>query len=246
LTKDDVHVLKHIDVDKVKLSREKRQICQSQTPIPCSQSRFRTADGSCNNLRNTRWGKSFECVTRLLDPEYADGCIQLYVAIEICINFSYQLIIGVSVPRVARSGQPLPNARTLSGSIHPQEDVSANFTHMLMQFGQFLDHDISLSPVTQLRTGAVQCCPRPTHPDCFEISIPKSDPFFAEVGKTCMNFVRSIPCQTCRFGPRLQINELTSFIDASSVYGNTRSETNALRDRDGMKQTKLQIFLSLI
>jgi peroxidase len=139
------------------------------------------------------------------------------------------------VPRVARSGQPLPNPRILSGTIHPQEDVSANFTHMLMQFGQFLDHDISLSPVTQLRTGGIQCCPRPTHPDCFEISIPQNDKFYSKLGKTCMNFVRSIPCETCRFGPRLQMNELTSFIDASNVYGNTIDETNALRAKDGMK-----------
>jgi hypothetical protein len=77
LSKHDVHGLKHINVDNVKLSRKKRQTCRSQIPIPCSRSRFRTADGSCNNLRNTRWGKSFECVNRLLDPEYADGCIQL-------------------------------------------------------------------------------------------------------------------------------------------------------------------------
>lgn len=141
--------------------------------------------------------------------------------------------IGISSPRRARSGQPLPNPRVLSQTIHPQEDVGANFSHLLMQFGQFLDHDISLSPVTQLRVGGIQCCPRPTHPDCFEISVPRNDPFFSRMGKSCINFVRSVPCESCKTGARLQMNELTSFIDASNVYGNNINETSALRDKNG-------------
>ena len=145
----------------------------------------------------------------------------------------------MSAPRRARSGQTLPNPRILSVSIHPQEDVSGNYTHMLMQFGQFLDHDISLSPVTQLRRGGIQCCPRPTHPDCFEIPIPPFDSFFARMGKRCINFVRSMPCESCKTGHRLQMNELTSFIDASNVYGNTLNETFSLRDKDGMSALQL-------
>ncbi|CAG2169339.1 unnamed protein product, partial [Oppiella nova] len=213
LSREEALSLKDSNVESHKLIRRKRQTCRSQQPVPCVKSRFRTADGSCNNARNTRWGKSFECVARLLDPEYADG---------------------VSVPRVARSGRPLPNPRILSVTIHPQEDFSANFTHMLMQFGQFLDHDISLSPVTQLRSGGIQCCPRPTHPDCFEIPILPNDGFFNRMGKRCINFVRSIPCESCRTGARLQMNELSAFIDASNVYGNSLNESFALRDKDGL------------
>lgn len=145
---------------------------------------------------------------RLLDPDYSDG---------------------VSRPRRAKSGNPLPNARILSGNIHQQEDVNGNFTHMLMQYGQFLSHDISLSPVNQLRTGGIQCCPRSTHPDCFPIEVPPNDPIFGRENKHCLNFVRSISCQTCRLGPRLQLNELTAFIDASNIYGNTLDETRKLR-----------------
>lgn len=100
---------------------------------------------------------------------------------------------------------------------------------MLMQWGQFLDHDISLSPVNTLRTGGIKCCPRPTHPDCFSIEIPPNDPVFGRENKRCLNFVRSVSCQTCRFGPRLQVNELTAFIDASNIYGNAQEETRSLR-----------------
>ncbi|CAG2114555.1 unnamed protein product, partial [Medioppia subpectinata] len=188
LSREEALSLKHNPrVESHKLIRVKRQTCRSKQAISCpGKSRFRTPDGSCNNVRNTRWGKSFECIARLLDPEYADG---------------------VSVPRVARSGRPLPNPRILSVSIHAQEDVSANYTHMLMQFGQFLDHDISLTPVTQLRSGGIQCCPRPTHPDCFEIPILPNDAFYNRMGKRCINFVRSVPCESCTAGARLQLNE---------------------------------------
>ncbi|XP_017490205.1 PREDICTED: peroxidasin-like, partial [Rhagoletis zephyria] len=108
---DNIRDLSHIQVQHIlPHQRSKRQSCKP--PIFCNRSRFRTADGSCNNLRNPRWGKSFECIIRLLDPAYADG---------------------VSKPRVAKSGNRLPNARVLSGTIHQQEDVNGNFTHMLMQ-----------------------------------------------------------------------------------------------------------------
>nr|XP_046910978.1 peroxidase-like [Dermatophagoides farinae]XP_046910979.1 peroxidase-like [Dermatophagoides farinae] len=186
--------------------RSKRQACKP--PIFCNRNRFRTADGSCNNLRNPRWGKSFECVIRLLDPDYSDG---------------------ISKPRLSASGNPLPNARMLSGSIHPQEDAQGNFTHMLMQYGQFLDHDISLSPVNRLNRVGINCCPRPTHPECFPIEVFPNDIVFGRENKRCLNFVRSTSCLTCRFGPRLQLNKLTSFIDASNIYGNTLEETRNLR-----------------
>ena len=36
-------------------------------------SRYRTADGSCNNLHHPLWGKSFMALHRFLPPDYADG-----------------------------------------------------------------------------------------------------------------------------------------------------------------------------
>ncbi len=42
------------------------------------QSRFRTADGSCNNLEHPLWGKSFEPMGRFLPAVYGDSeCLQL-------------------------------------------------------------------------------------------------------------------------------------------------------------------------
>ena len=34
---------------------------------------YRTADGSCNNLRNPTWGSAFMAFLRFLPPDYSDG-----------------------------------------------------------------------------------------------------------------------------------------------------------------------------
>ena len=65
----------------------------------------------------------------------------------VCI--SAYVVVGwpcpaISKPRVARSGKALPSARRLSSSMHPDADRPDHIhTLMLMQFGQFLDHDMS-------------------------------------------------------------------------------------------------------
>jgi len=34
---------------------------------------YRTADGSCNNLKHTWWGSANQPLRRILPPDYADG-----------------------------------------------------------------------------------------------------------------------------------------------------------------------------
>ena len=34
---------------------------------------YRTADGTCNNLKHTSWGSSFMPFLRFLPPDYSDG-----------------------------------------------------------------------------------------------------------------------------------------------------------------------------
>lgn len=39
----------------------------------CKHSKYRTADGSCNNMQRPLWGRSNTGFVRLVPPAYADG-----------------------------------------------------------------------------------------------------------------------------------------------------------------------------
>ncbi|RWS18330.1 Peroxidase-like protein, partial [Leptotrombidium deliense] len=189
--------------------------CESE--IKCILSKYRTADGSCNNLHNPRWGKSMECLNRLQKAVYADG---------------YKL------PKVAKSRRTLPNVRLISNRLHFQINKYSHVSHMLMQWGQFLDHDISHTPAAQLTGGVIDCC-NETNDECYAITIASDDPFYSNFSRKCMTFVRSAPCLTCSM-KREQINILTAFIDASNVYGSSENETYVLRKFDGTGMLRSQ------
>lgn len=190
----------------------------------CPDTKYRAFDATCNNRRNKDWGRAGTAFQRILLPDYDDG---------------------VSVPREKSvSGGPLPSARAISSEIIlDRHSIYDNFTLMIMQWGQFLDHDITHTPITKGKNMSdITCCkdgkPRPpdeTHPACYAIKIPENDPFFKQFGQVCMEFVRSLPAMRpkCNFGPREQMNQITSFIDASNVYGSTLEEANELRTFSG-------------
>ena len=103
-----------------------------------SDDMFRRLDGVCNNVahhENRHWGASGTPFKRLAGVAYADG---------------------ISSPR---SAPGLPSPRQVSEAMHAAEisgtttlDVNSGpltvkgLTHMTMQFGQFLDHDITFTP----------------------------------------------------------------------------------------------------
>ena len=62
---------------------------------------------------------------RFLAPDYADG---------------------ISAPRAASNGYPLPSARLVSTNVHTGEERHDHaVTLMLVAWGQYIDHDITLS-----------------------------------------------------------------------------------------------------
>jgi hypothetical protein len=109
---------------------------------------------------------------------------------------------------------------------------------MFWQWGQFLAHD------TDLTTAAVP-------PEPLPIAVPRGDPLFDpdSAGTKTIDFVRSIydpDTGTEERNPRQQLNLITSFIDASNVYGSDAARANALRLNDGtgkLKSTEGGLYL---
>ena len=51
---------------------------------------------------------------------------------------------GIQSIRKSVTGRPLPSARLVSTVIHEDKDIPLeSVTHMLMQGGQFVDHDLT-------------------------------------------------------------------------------------------------------
>ncbi|XP_054716462.1 peroxidase-like [Uloborus diversus] len=216
LTEEETRSLadRELDGQYSKQARDKCNMCYGE-PSCDETSMYRTISGTCNNLQNPLWGSAMSCQQRLLYPSY----------------------VGTSGFRVSYNGNPLPEPRQLSLNIHSHLNRPTNFvTHMYTFFGQLLDHDIALTPQsTTIDNQAIQCCPESedSHPQCAPIRINTNDPFYSRFNVNCLNFVRSAMCPTCQLGYREQMDQVTSFIDASFVYGNTLNETMGLRRNDG-------------
>ncbi|XP_012884323.1 PREDICTED: peroxidasin homolog [Dipodomys ordii] len=193
----------------------------------CFHQKYRTHDGTCNNLQHPMWGASLTAFERLLKAVYENG---------------FNTPRGVNAGRHYH-GHALPMPRLVSTTLVGSEDVTPDtqFTHMLMQWGQFLDHDLDSTVValSEARFSDGQHCSAvcTNDPPCFSIMIPPHDPR-VRAGARCMFFVRSSP--VCGSGmtsllmnsvyPREQINQLTSYIDASNVYGSSDHEARSVRD----------------
>lgn len=165
---------------------------------------FRTITGYGNNVRNPEWGAAEIPFLRRTTVDYGDG---------------------VDSP----SGADRPNARAISNAVCVQEEtrpVRRGVSDFVWQWGQFLDHDITLTPTNDLI-------------EPFNIEIPQGDPFFdpRATGREEMQMDRSF--SESIDGVRQQVNEITAFVDASNVYGSDSERADALRAHDGTGRLKV-------
>lgn len=190
----------------------------------CFHQKYRSVDGSCNNLDNPLQGAAEIPFLRLLDPAYEDG---------------------VGLP-IGWSGDK-PSAREISLDILSANKVTddESFSLMLMQVGQFLDHDIDLAPSSpsdivfdidnpEMLSSCADICDNDA--PCFPIPVPEGD---HRIHRQCMSFTRS--SAVCGSGAssllvddvgihREQLNAITSYIDGSMIYGSIERVAQKLRE----------------
>ncbi|XP_069998582.1 salivary peroxidase/catechol oxidase-like [Penaeus vannamei] len=200
-----------------------------EVPADCQAFRhYRAIDGTCNNLAFTTWGATFTPLRRVTPAFYSDGVKEF---------------------RRAVGGEELPSARLVSSKVSLKRNVeSPSISVLHMTFGQFLDHDLDFSPLHKNADGMdIPCCSDALngdasllHPECAPIAIPADDPFYGPFKQTCMEFVRSVGDSGCVWGPREQLNEKTSYLDGSAIYGIEESMVDSLREfKDGLLKFQL-------
>lgn len=118
----------------------------------------------------------------------------------------------------------LPNARTISNTLFDQtesvEDPNG-YSDFLWAWGQLVDHDITLTP-----TGT-------EHAD---IAVPAGDPDFdpTGTGTVTLSFTRSeVADGTGETVAREQVNDITTYIDGSFIYGSDEATRQSLVDGTG-------------
>jgi hypothetical protein len=165
---------------------------------------YRSIDGTGNNLTNPTLGSAGTDLLRLSPVAYADG---------------------VSAPSLPQD----PSARVVSDILNNQADPSnpaqdlntvdqASLSDFGYAFGQFIDHDLDLTP---------------TDPSAIlQILADPNDP--SQMGN--QTFSRSVTDPSTGTGPgnpAQQVNAVTSFLDLSNVYGSTQVVADALRTFSG-------------
>ena len=171
-----------------------------------AQLEHRTVDGRENNFRHGSRGMAGTAQLKLAPSSYTDG---------------------ISTPASSR-----PNARSVSNLVSSQQESvpnSVGASDYVWQWGQFLDHDIVLSPDN----------PAEPLPTPVRLGDRVFDPGRTGRGVIILNRSASDPdTGTDADNPRRQTNATTAFVDASQVYGPEASRALALRTNDGTGRMK--------
>ena len=162
-------------------------------------------DGTQNNFSHPAWGAVQTPLISIAPLAYADGA---------------------STP----AGGNRPNPRVISNAL-AQQDVSIpdprGLTNVIWAWGQFLDHDLDLTPELSYQEAARQ--------DRFiSIPVPSGDPYLdpfgtGEVSIELRDTVRMEGTGTDPSNPSQLPNVVTSWMDGSQVYGSSQERALALR-----------------
>ncbi|MFK7884329.1 MAG: peroxidase family protein, partial [Phycisphaerales bacterium] len=164
---------------------------------------IRSIDGYGNNLSHPTWGSAGIEFVRTVPAAYMDGS---------------SLAARVNAP----------SARAVSNAVFAQESDTKNIrqaSDYLWLWGQFLDHDITETPIAD-----------PTEE--LDIMVPAGDPWFDPTGSGTATISLDRSAYHMVDNQRQQLNEITAFIDASNVYGSDAERAAELRSNDGSGRLK--------
>jgi peroxidase len=168
----------------------------------------RTIDGIDNNENNPKWGSADSQLDRKIGLDYEDD-----------------------ISKPAEYTRPSP--RYISNIVAAQYELRFNdnyATDMVWQWGQFIDHDLDLTTEA-------------TPHESYNIKVPEGDVNFDPnySGNEIIHFNRSVYDTNTGAdpgNPRQQLNNITSYLDGSMVYGSDPQRAAALRTLDGTGQLK--------
>ncbi len=133
------------------------------------------------------------------------------------------------------AGDDRPSARELSNAVSDQITTvpnGAGLTDAAWLWGQFIDHDISITENAS-----------PAEP--FNIPVPTGDPDFDPFGTGNVEIGLNRSTFEHDSVPREQINQITAWIDGGMVYGSDQERSDALREFEGgrLKLTDDQLLI---
>jgi hypothetical protein len=175
-----------------------------QTTGTQTASGYRSIDGTGNNLANPALGSAGTDLLRTSPVAYADG------------------ISSPSLPQDASARVISDTLNNQADPNNPTQDLSTVDQNSLSDFGyafgQFIDHDLSLTPTNSGEL--LQILADPNDPSQMGNQTFERSSFDPSTGTSTSN-------------PRQQINAVTSFLDLSQVYGSSTAVADALRTHTG-------------
>ncbi|XP_055379916.1 peroxidase-like [Condylostylus longicornis] len=201
--------------------------------IKCDPSeKYRSFDGSCNNLGKPYQGAAFTHYSRIDDfvTFYDDNIREI---------------------RKSITGENLISPRIITNEIllktHNTKQCSKEIPNMgWLLFGQVITHDIAGSinnvheKTERTNDPPIRCCTQDyknilpsskMHSSCLPFSIPNNDQYHEKTYMGCHNYIRTKTTlsNNCQLEPAQQVTRVSHYPDLSVIYGSSEVKSEKLR-----------------